>query len=162
DHLSGVALWKIPIKTGYSSFAICDGRLYSMEMSSPGKESVLCLDASTGKDIWRYTYEGATPANYPGPRATPAVCDGRVYTVSAAGTLLCLPAKPDRNAEPLWQHQLMSEFRGDAPGWGIACSPLVEGNLVIVQPGGRKGSVVAFDRLTGKLAWTALDDPNGY
>jgi outer membrane protein assembly factor BamB len=56
----------------------------------------------------------------------------------------------------------MNEFGGDVPGWGIACSPLIEGNLVIVQPGGKKGSVVAFDRLTGKLAWTALDDPNGY
>ena len=162
DHLSREAIWKVPVKSGYSSFALSDGCLYTMEMSGPGTESVLCLDASTGKEIWRYTYQGPDPGSYPGPRATPAICDGRVYTVGAAGTLLCLPAKPDGKPEPFWQHRLPSEFAADIPGWGIACSPLVEGNLLIVQPGGRKGSVVAFDRVTGKPAWTALDDPNGY
>jgi len=162
DHLSKESLWKVPIKSGYSSFALSDGCLYTMEMSSPVTESVLCLDASTGKEIWRYTYQGTGPGSYPGPRATPAIFDGRVYTVGVAGTFLCLPAKPDGKPEPLWQHQLVSEFAADVPGWGIACSPLIEGNLVIVQPGGKKGSVAAFDRVTGKLAWTALDDPSGY
>jgi outer membrane protein assembly factor BamB len=76
--------------------------------------------------------------------------------------MLCLPAKPKGKPEPLWQHELLTEFAGELPGWGVACSPLVEGNLVIVQPGGKKGSVVAFDRITGKPAWAALDDPNGY
>jgi outer membrane protein assembly factor BamB len=164
DHLSKETLWAVPIEHGYSSFALCDGCLYTMEMSAPGTESVLCLDASTGKEIWRYTYPGPDHAfqNYTGPRATPTVVGGRVYTVGAIGTMLCLPAKPDGKPEPFWQHQLLTEFGADLPGWGIACSPLVESNLVIAQPGGKKGSVVAFDRVTGKVAWTALDDQNGY
>jgi outer membrane protein assembly factor BamB len=164
DHLSEVALWKVPVKNGYSSFALSDGSLYTMEMPSQGKEAVLCLDAATGKEVWRYTYEGPDGAfaNYPGPRATPTIVDGRVYSVGAAGTLICLPAKPDGKPKPLWEHKLLAEFGGDVPGWGIACSPLVDGNLVIVQPGGKKGSVAAFDRISGHFAWSALDDPNGY
>jgi outer membrane protein assembly factor BamB len=162
DHLSDKALWQVPVKTGYSSFALGDGCLYTMEMPAPAKESVICLDASTGKEIWRYTYQGPASESYPGPRATPALFDGRVYTVGAAGTFLCLPAKPDGKPEPLWRHQLPGEFGANVPGWGIACSPLVAGSLVIVQPGGSKGSVAAFDRITGKLVWAALDDPNGY
>jgi outer membrane protein assembly factor BamB len=163
DHLTEEALWKVPVKSGYSSFAVSDGCLYTMEMPVPGKESVLCLDASSGKEIWRYTYGADRDfGEYAGPRATPTVADGRVYTVGALGTLLCLPVRPDGKPKPLWEHQLLSEFRADVPGWGIACSPLVEGNLVIVQPGGKKGSVVAFDRVSGKFVWTALDDPNGY
>jgi outer membrane protein assembly factor BamB len=164
DHLTKEVLWKAPVKSGYSSFALCDGRLYTMEMPAPGKESVLCLDASTGKEIWRYTYGGVDRefGSYSGPRATPAVVDGRVYTVGAVGTLLCLPAKPDGEPKPLWQHNLISEFGADVPGWGIACSPLIDGNLVIVQPGGKKGSVAAYDSVSGRFAWKALDDPNGY
>jgi outer membrane protein assembly factor BamB len=162
DHLSRSVLWKAPIKGGFSSFAAANGFLYTMDLASPREERVLCLDASTGKELWHYTYPEQGFNTYSGPRATPAVVQGLLYTVGAGGTLLCLPAIAAGQPRPLWQHQLMAEFKADLPEWGIACSPLVERDLVIVQPGGKKGSVAAFDRLTGKLVWSALDDPNGY
>ncbi len=159
-------LWSAPCGGGYSSFAVMAGRLYTQDRG-PGGERVLCLDAASGKMLWSHEY----PADYTGtdktyakgPRATPTVVGDRVYTVGAAGKLLCLePPKDGGSPRVVWQHDLLAEFEAKAPKWGVACSPLVDDNLVIVQPGGRKGSVVAFDRETGELRWTAGTDPSGY
>src|SRR5262245_25458198 len=98
-----------------------------------------------------------------GPRATPTVHDGRVYTVGATGVFLCLETAPaGGKAKLLWRHDLMKEFNARTPRWGVACSPLIVGDLVIVQPGGTKGSIAAFNRRTGEREWTALEDPSGY
>jgi outer membrane protein assembly factor BamB len=157
--------WRTPIGAGYSSVIVSGGRLYTQDRQAKN-ERVLCLSADKGALLWSHSY----PTDYAGfwshdngPRATPTVYDGRVYTVGATGVFLCLEANPaDGQAKVLWQHNLLADFEADLPSWGVACSPLIEGRLVIVQPGGEKGSVVAFDRITGQLAWTALDDPNGY
>jgi outer membrane protein assembly factor BamB len=157
-------LWRTPIKGGYASLSVWKGRAYTQDREG-SRERVVCLDADTGKLLWAHEY----PVDYAGidygagPRATPAVHDGRVYTVGATGVLLCLEAAPAGNRpKVLWEHDLLAEFDAKRPKWGVACSPLVAGDLVVVQPGGNKGSVAAFDRVTGKLAWTALDDPSGY
>jgi outer membrane protein assembly factor BamB len=157
-------VWHCSIGGGYSSPAISKGRLYITDRKD-GQERVLCLDAASGKELWQYRYD----VNYggfqyqAGPRATPTVHDGRVYTVGATGVFLCLEAEPQGDkAHVLWEKDLRDEFGAPLPTWGIACSPLVEGDLVIVQPGGDKGSVAAFDRKSGKLAWSALDDRCGY
>jgi outer membrane protein assembly factor BamB len=157
-------VWKRPLGGGYSSIAISGGRLYTMDKKGK-EERVLCLDPATGNEIWVHQY----PVNYAGmsyptgPRATPTVSDGCVYTVGAAGTMLCLDARPsDGKARVLWQHDLISEFAAHLPSWGVACSPLIDGDLVCVQPGGEKGSIVAFDRRTGQVAWHALSEVSGY
>jgi outer membrane protein assembly factor BamB len=157
-------LWRKPIHGGYSSIAVAGGRLYATDRTG-SSERVLCRDGATGEDLWIHEY----PADYrgveydAGPRATPTVHDGRVYTVGGTGIFLCLEAAPAGNQpKVLWQHNLMQEYDATPPRWGVACSPLIEGNLVIVQPGGSKGSVVAFDRITGQPVWAALDDPSGY
>jgi outer membrane protein assembly factor BamB len=130
-------------------------------------ERVVCLDAGTGKELWAHRYRVDYSAfqlrQATGPRATPTVAGGKVFTVGATGVFLCLEAAPrDGRAHVLWQHNLMEKFDATPPGWGVACSPLVEGNLVYVQPGGTKGSVAAFDTRTGDVAWTALSDVSGY
>ncbi len=157
-------LWRRPIGGGYSSCAIVNGRLYTMDRIG-SDERVLCFDAESGKELWVYRY----PANYgnieygAGPRATPTVHEGRVYTVGAAGLFACLEAEPkDGQAKVLWQRHLVEQLNGDKPRWGFACSPLIEGDLVIVQPGGSKGAVAAFHRESGNLAWRALSDDSGY
>jgi outer membrane protein assembly factor BamB len=137
-----------------------------MDRDGP-EERVVCLDAAKGDELWAYRY----PADYhrvdygSGPRATPTVHDGRVYTVGATGILLCLEAKPaDGKPKALWQHDLVAEFDAGSqfPRWGIACSPLIEGDLVVAQPGGKDGSIAAFNRQTGELVWKALSDESGY
>jgi outer membrane protein assembly factor BamB len=148
---------------------VAGGRVYVTDKKG-NEERVLCLDAGSGKELWSYRYavdydkpSGLDNRFKSGPRATPTVHDGRVYTVGTTGVLLCLKAAPaDGKAHLLWRHDLLSKYDAPLPKWGVACSPLVEGALLIVQPGGKRGSVVAFDRATGEEKWTALDDPSGY
>jgi outer membrane protein assembly factor BamB len=150
---------------GYSSLAIADGRLYTQDRQRDA-ERVICFDAASGQELWthRYTasYSGLQRGYDRGPRATPTVHDGRVYTIGATGIFLCLEAKPDGPAKVLWQHELPSEFNAQLPTWGLAGSPLIEGDHVIVQPGGKLGTLAAFDRRDGNLVWKALSDPAGY
>lgn len=158
-------LWSSPCGGGYSSCAVVGGRVYTQDRQGTD-ERVLCLDADSGQLLWQYAY----PADYTGldyaagPRATPTVVGNRVYTVGAVGKFLCLepPAGPGGQPRLVWQHNLMDEFGARVPQWGVACSPLIEGDLVIVQPGGRNGSVVAFSKDTGEVRWTAGKNPSGY
>jgi outer membrane protein assembly factor BamB len=129
-------------------------------------DRVLCLDAKTGTELgFHASQTDNTRVGYgSGPRATPTVHEGRVYALGTTGTFVCLGTKDPAGAatELLWQHDLTTEFAADVPQWGFASSPLIEGDLVVVQAGGRNGSVVAFNRVTGALAWTAGSEPNGY
>lgn len=166
-------LWKQPIGRGYSSVAIADERLYTMDRQGD-QERVVCFDAPTGKLLWAHPYPAdfgriaAGERSPPGPRATPTIADGRIYTVGALGKLLCLDAGAATEARVLWEHDLAAEynlFAGSSPrfrSWGMACSVLIEGDLAVVQPGGEGGSIVAFDRRTGQVRWQSLDDESGY
>ncbi len=101
----------------------------------------------------------ATNYGYPGPRATPTIEGNRVYTLGAAGMLLCLDGE---KGTVLWSHDLARELRASGGQWGQAFSPLVEGDLLITAPGAHGASLAAFHKGSGKLAWTSLDDPAGY
>lgn len=159
--------WSTPCGGGYSSLAVIGGRVYTQDKLG-GNERLICLDAADGKLLWEHSY----PVGYTregmnfmaGPRATPTVHDGRIYTVGAVGKFQCLklPTKPDEKPAVLWEHDLLTEFRGALPTWGVACSPLIEGELVVVQPGGKDGSVAAFDRVRGERRWAVGKDPSGY
>ncbi|MDB5306028.1 MAG: hypothetical protein JWO38_230 [Gemmataceae bacterium] len=158
-------IWSVPCGGGFSSMAVVGGRVYTQDRSG-GDERVLCLDAATGHTVWQHPY----PANYKdigygiGPRAVPTVEGKRVYAVGAAGAFLCLesPDAPGGAAKELWRHDLPREFQARVPQWGYACSPLVDGDQVIVQPGGRDGTVAAFDKATGALKWKFGANPAGY
>jgi outer membrane protein assembly factor BamB len=153
-------LWKKPAGEGYSSMAVASGRLYTM-MQQGNEEAIVCLDAGTGEQVWRYGY----PARYVsdqgiGPRSTPSVDGSRVYAVGATGVLHCLDAA---TGNMIWQHDLLKEFQASNLQWGVSFSPLVEGNLVYTNPGGPRGkSMAAFDKSDGRLVWTSGDDIAGY
>lgn len=158
-------VWSVPLGGGFSSVAVVGGKLYTQDRQGD-TERVVCLDAATGAPLWEHSY----PTNYAGvgigtgPRATPTVDGNRVYTVGATGLFLCLeaPAAAGQAPRVVWQHDLPGEFEAKAPQWGYACSPLLDGERVVVQPGGRKGAVVAFDKATGEVRWTAGKNPAGY
>ncbi|HXG11547.1 MAG TPA: PQQ-binding-like beta-propeller repeat protein [Gemmataceae bacterium] len=153
-------VWEAKGGEGYSSFAVAGGKVYTL-LQDGDNETVVCWDAATGKEVWRFGY----PCRYEnswgsGPRSTPAVHDGLVYTVGATGIFHCL--KADTGAK-VWRHDLLDEFKAENLQWGVSFSPLIEGDLVLTNPGGPDGnSIAAFDRKTGRLIWKALDDPAGY
>jgi outer membrane protein assembly factor BamB len=159
-------LWRADVGGGFSSCTVVGGRLYTQDRQG-GDERVLCLDTEKGTPVWSFSYPASysgTDATYAtGPRASPTVVGDRVYTVGGAGKLLCLEV-PTGAGQPrvVWQHDLLAEFDATIPRWGVACSPLVEGDLVVVITGGKRGTVAAFERNTGELRWASGDNPAGY
>lgn len=145
---------------GYSGYAIANGTVYTLGARDV-VEYVIAVDAATGKEKWSAEC-GAVLTNGwgDGPRSTPTVDGDHVYAMSGKGTLVCL-AQSD--GKEIWR-VTMESLGGKVPGWGFCESPLVEGNLVIVTPGGAQGTLAAFDKLTGKPAWRSSDwtDPAQY
>jgi outer membrane protein assembly factor BamB len=153
-------LWRVRGGGGYSGFALADGRLITM-VGRGGAEVVLCLDAADGRQIWAVrSDDDRTDSFGDGPRSTPLIDGRRVYTLGASGVLLCLDV---RDGSELWRLDLVSRFGAAVPKWGFSTSPLLEGDKLIVNVGGRPGaSFVAFDKADGRVLWKCLDDPPGY
>ena len=156
-------VWNRPIGGGYGGLSVADGRVFVMDrQTEPAEiERVLCLDPDSGKPLWTHEY----PVKYGkldygnGPRATPAVFEGRVYALGAVGHSCCLDAN---TGAVVWSHDCVAEYNAKIPTWGLAASPVIWENLVILHPGAENGSVMASDRLTGKEVWRASSDPAGY
>jgi outer membrane protein assembly factor BamB len=124
-------------------------------------ECVVCLDAHTGNEIWRFRYPNHFDERFgPGPRSTPAIDGEFVYAVGPTGIMHCLRAG---SGERIWRRDLLDDFQGRPMQYGVAFSPLVDGNYVYVAPGGPAGnSVAALDKSTGRLVWKSLDVPASY
>lgn len=152
-------LWEKAIGLGYSSFAVKDGRCYSL-FREGGKEVVACWRVENGAEVWHYPYDCRAKVDYPGPRSTPTLDGDRVYSAGSDGTLLCLDAA---TGSPRWQKDLLREFHATAPKWGVAFSALIDGDLVFTSPGGpNDNSLAAFNKINGELVWKCLDEPPGY
>ena len=138
---------------GYSGYAIVGGVLYTMG-ARDAVEYLIAIDAATGKEKWS-AEAGALLSNGfgNGPRSTPTVDGDKVYAMSGKGTLGCYNTV---DGKQLWSAS-MTEMKGQVPGWGYCESPLIEGNLVIATPGGPQGTLAAFDKVTGKLAWQSAE-----
>jgi hypothetical protein len=156
--------WRVPVSSGYSGPTVADGRVYLTDrVTKPEQaERVLCFDWRTGEKLWSFVYECEyRNVSYPaGPRASVIVRDGLAYAIGSMGHLHCLDAA---GGELRWKKDLNAEYRIDMPMWGIAASPLIEGDLLITQVGGTPDAcLVAFDRKTGDEKWRALGDRASY
>lgn len=161
--------WTAKISSGYSGPTVADGRVYVTDRVTDDPthgqaERVLCFAWETGEPLWKHVY--ACPyrgVGYPaGPRSSVTIDAGLAYSLGAKGHLYCLDAA---TGAVRWQHDLVADFEVDpAPLiWGFTTSPLVDGDLLIVQVGGAKSSgVVAFDKRTGEERWRSLDDRPSY
>lgn len=146
---------------GFGSIAVSGDRIFVQGMRNA--ESILsALNRADGRLVW-VTPIGRTVNNYqgPGPRSTPTVDGDRVYVLTENGDLASLRIQDGRIA---WQRNILRDFGGRNIGWLISESPLVDGNHVIVSPGGRGAGMVALDKQTGKTVWVAkeLSDQAGY
>ena len=140
------------IGEGYSTVSISNGRVYTMGNVGP-EEKVICLDLESGREIWS-TVNGAAyrEGQGNGPRGTPSIVDGKVYSLGANGDLSCLDAQ---TGQQQWRKNILREFGGSNITWGISESVLVDGEKVICTPGGQRATMVALDRNTGNVIWTA-------
>src|SRR5262249_30982576 len=131
----------------------------------PDEEIVLCLNLANGRERWRSTYPapyklGGPAHGFEGPRATPAVADGRIYTFGISGILSCLDV---RSGDVVWRKDFVKQYPETAPGWGTSASPLVTDGLCIVHVGGpNKGGLTAFDATTGVEKWCYDGDGPAY
>ena len=156
--------WRTKIANGYSGPTVADCRVYVTDrLTEPNQlERVHCFDAMTGKPIWSYPYRCVyRKIGYPnGPRASVTIDSGRAYSLGTTGHLFCFDAA---KGSVIWSKDLNTEYRIKVPIWGIATAPLVENDLLIVQAGGRDDAcVIAFDKVTGKERWHALNDGASY
>ena len=154
-------LWKQPVGGGYASFAIARGRAFTIEQRGP-QEVVAAYDVHSGRELWTNAWNATFRESMggDGPRATPAWADGRVFALGGIGELRCLD---EATGQVVWRTDILEDAGANNLQWGMAGSPLVVDDTVIVQPGGSGGqSVVAYSKATGKRTWAALDDQQSY
>ena len=150
-------LWRRSIGPGWSSFAVSGDLIYTQEQRGDD-EVVACYKASTGQPVWSHRdkarfFESVGGA---GPRSTPTLHDGRVYTFGATGILNALDAA---NGKVVWTRNVASETNTKTPFWGFSSSPLVIGDVVIVAA---SGQLVAYDAATGNQRWLGPSLPGSY
>jgi outer membrane protein assembly factor BamB len=155
-------LWRQRVGPAWSSVIVIGERLYTQEQRGE-RETVICYEAATGKELWTHedpvrfkeTVSGA------GPRATPTFAESRVYTLGATGILNCLDAVTGRRH---WSRDITADAGATVPMWGFSGSPLVVGDLVIVYAGGDQGkSLLSYKAATGGApVWTAAAGNSSY
>jgi outer membrane protein assembly factor BamB len=152
-------LWKVESGDGYSTVAVVGNRAYTM-VQRGADELVIALDTANGNEVWK-TRSGPAYKNDmgSGPRSTPAIDGKFVYVQSASGPLVCLGVD---KGEVVWQVDLLKEFRAKNISWGLSASPLIYGDLVLAEPGGRGAGMVALKKKDGKLDWKIGDDKAAY
>ena len=157
--------WKVTVGVGHASPVVAGGRVFVF--TRVGEDEVLsAVDPATGQTSWEkrykapYTMNPAARSHGKGPKSTPLVSGGRVFTFGISGTLSCLDAATGR---VVWQKEVAPQFKTTSPLFGVAASPILEGGLVIVHVGGHDdGALTAFDPATGAIRWTLKGDGPAY
>lgn len=166
-------LWRSPLAIGYAGPAVAGGKVFVLDFvttdkppdegnfrraKQSGTERVLCFDAATGKELWKYEYPCTYAISYPnGPRCTPVVHQGKVYTLGAMGHLACLNAS---DGKPVWAKEIMKVYDTEPAIWGFAAHPVIDGDMLITLGGGhrdektvRENHVIALNKNTGEEIW---------
>ncbi|MCP3980681.1 MAG: PQQ-binding-like beta-propeller repeat protein [bacterium] len=152
-------LWRTPVGAGYSGVSVSQGKLYTL-WDEKGKQFLFGLDASTGKELWRQQLGAAFNNHYGnGPRSTPLVDGDVVFAIGTQGLLL---AANRHTGARLWQHDMVQDYAADLPSYGYSSSPLVAGDKLVVEVGGKDAAFMAFDKKTGETVWAVANDRPAY
>jgi len=143
-------LWSFEgLGAGHGSVSIADGKLFLLGM--PDTIGIIyCLNLN-GELLWKKEYGLEWHANYTGPRSTPTIKDGLLYFVSGQGKAICMDTK---DGEVIWSRDMFREFDAQPTSWGIAESPVLDGDRIIITPGGKEHNLVALNRFTGETLWS--------
>jgi outer membrane protein assembly factor BamB len=154
-------VWKKPVGQGFSAPVVAQGKLIVF-MRQGNNEVLEAWNSGTGAKIWSYSYPTAYRDDFgfdEGPRAAPFVDSGRVYTFGAEGALHCVSLDTGKR---VWSENTHEKFHVRKGYFGAACSPVIDGNTLMLNIGGPGAGIVAFDKNTGKVLWTATDDEASY
>jgi len=154
-------VWQRPVGEGFSAPAVQGERLILFHRQGD-REVVECLDAGTGKERWKFAYATQYEDDFGkgnGPRATPVIAGGRVFTLGADGWLHCLDLQ---SGQKIWGRSITADYQVPRNFFGIGSSPLLEGDLLLVNVGGKDAGIVAFARDTGREAWRTTRDGASY
>jgi outer membrane protein assembly factor BamB len=154
-------LWRQPVGGGHSSFVAANGHAFTIEQRG-AQEVAVAYDVLTGRELWTNAWDAAFMASMggPGPRATPAFHDGTLFVLGATGELRALDAS---SGKLRWRTNILDDADTGNLDFGLAASPLIVGNTVVTVPSGGSGrTIVAYDRASGRIAWSALDDEGAY
>jgi len=153
-------LWRRETGYGLGSFAVVADAAVTFEQRGDD-EVVVRHDLQTGEQIWTHAYHAPfnTTIGGRGPRATPTLDDGRVYTFGASGDLSCLDLE---TGTEIWSRNVLADHDTERPDWGMPSSPLVIDDLVLVQLGNRGRGLAAYDRVDGEPVWRKGDDRGTY
>jgi outer membrane protein assembly factor BamB len=154
------SVWKATgLGEGYSSMAVVGDRIYTQGQEE-GRQFVVALDAAAGKQVWKTpTGESFDNDQGGGPRSMPIVDGDRLYALASDGTLVCLETGTGKR---VWGFNYVEKFGSTIPRWAFSEQPLVDGDRLIIQPGGKGAGVVALDKFTGDVIWQVQDDLAGY
>lgn len=153
--------WKMEVGSGWAGPVVAAGKLILFHRVDD-QEVVACLNPVTGKEIWSFKYLTKYRDQFgfdDGPRATPTIADGKIFTLGANGDLHTLELG---NGNKLWSRNILLDYKSSKGFFGVACSPLYVGGKLLVNVGGKGAGVVAFDPATGKELWKATDDEASY
>ena len=149
--------WKAEVGVGFSSFAVANGRVYTIGHAND-QDTVVCLQADKGTVVWRHSYDADLGNKFfeGGPTSTPTVFGDRVYTIGREGDVFCFDAA---SGKVIWSVNLQKDAGYPLPAWGFGGSPLVFENLLILNVG---DAGVALDKATGKVVWKSAATEPGY
>lgn len=154
-------LWRRPVGGGYASVVFGDDKVFTIEQRRD-QEVVAAYELGQGREVWSHGWNASFQESMggDGPRATPVWDEGKVYALGAEGELRCLDANTGKR---IWSKNILTDNGAENLEWGMAASPLVVGNALIVLPGGsNEGSVVAYNKGTGTPLWHVLSDKAAY
>lgn len=157
-------VWKRELGEGYSAILADSGRLYTMYRSADDQETVIALEAASGKTTWEFKSDSKPHPDHVmqfggGPRATPAIDGDRIYAVGVSGTMYCLN-KAD--GKLVWKRELWKDLGGNVLTHGYSSSPIVYRDKVIVFVGGVGHGIVALNKADGEIVWQKLDYQNSF
>jgi outer membrane protein assembly factor BamB len=153
--------WKKDVGSGWAGPVVASGKLILFHRVDDS-EVVTCLDPASGKELWAFKYLTKYRDDFgfdDGPRATPTIADGKIFTLGANGDLHALDLA---TGNKLWARNILTDYKATKGFFGVACSPLLVGGKLLLNVGGKGAGVVAFDPVNGKELWKATDDAASY